>query len=66
MRPPLRYGYANLVYYAFFVSQDLNDHQVCSFKVAISCNESSQWVAVEEIVSSHKNQTLEFMKPSQG
>jgi hypothetical protein len=68
IRPPQRYGYADLVDYALSVAEDLDGHEPCSYKEVISCRESSQWVTAmsDEIESLYKNQTWELVIPPEG
>jgi hypothetical protein len=50
------------------VAEDVDTNEPCTYREAISCDESSQWLAAmgEEIESLHKNQTWELVKPPKG
>ena len=59
IRPPQRYGYADLVAYALTVAEDLGIQEPSTYKEAATCDKSERWhvAMTEEIESLHKNQT---------
>jgi hypothetical protein len=59
IRPPQRYGYADLVAYALTVAEDTTVQKPSALSEAVTSSESAYWVVAmnEEIESLHKNQT---------
>jgi hypothetical protein len=68
IRPPQRYGYADLVAYALTVAEDTAVQEPSTYSEAVTSSESAQWVVAmnEEIESLHKNQTWELVKLPRG
>ncbi|KAJ4705025.1 Retrovirus-related Pol polyprotein from transposon TNT 1-94 [Melia azedarach] len=64
--PPKRYGFEDMVAYALQVAEevDLDSNEPSTYKEAVTCTESTQWLAVmgDEMESLHKNQTWELTK----
>ncbi|KAJ4715506.1 Retrovirus-related Pol polyprotein from transposon TNT 1-94 [Melia azedarach] len=64
--PPKRYGFEDMVAYALQVAEevDTNSNEPSTYKEAVTCTESTQWLAVmgDEMESLHKNQTWELTK----
>lgn len=44
IKPPLRFGYADLIAYALSVTSDMVESEPESYKEAISCDHSKQWI----------------------
>ena len=68
IRPPKKYGYANLVSYALSIAENIEVEEPSTYKEAITSSKSAQWVVAmsEEIESLHKNLTWELVKPPNG
>lgn len=51
IRPPQRYGYADLVAYALTLAEETGVQEPSTYSEAVTCNESAQWVVAmnEEI-----------------
>ena len=59
IKAPQRYGYADLIAYAFSVAEDLRFDDPSSYKEAISCKDANLWKVTmqEEMESLNKKQT---------
>ena len=59
IRAPQRYGYADLIAYAFLVAEDLGFDEPSSYKEAISYKDANLWKVTmqEEMESLNKKQT---------
>ena len=65
IRPPQRYGEADLVAYVLNVAEEIDSNEEpTSYSEAISCDNSSRWMIAmqEEIESLHKNGTWDLVK----
>ncbi|XP_038875134.1 uncharacterized protein LOC120067667 [Benincasa hispida] len=43
--PPVRYGFENIVTFALQVSEEVDSHEPSTYREAMSCGESAQWLA---------------------
>src|ERR1044072_9168661 len=59
IKPPQKYGYADLVAYALNIADDISNSEPQSYGEAVNNSEAPQWTAAmtEEIESLHKNRT---------
>ena len=68
-KPPIRYGFEDMVAYALQVAEEVDPHEPSTYKEAVTSTESAQWLAAmgDEMESLQKNQTWELTKrPDQG
>lgn len=63
IKPPVKYGYADLVSYAFSVASEINEDEPLNYKEAINsrCKDLWQQAMQEEINSLHSNNTWELV-----
>ena len=69
IKPPQRYGEADLVAYALSVAKDINfNEEQSSYSEAVSCDDSGRWMIVmqKEMESLHKNGTWDLVKLPKG
>ena len=68
MGPSKRYDFEDMVAYALQVAEEVESLEPSSYRDAITCAESGQWIAAmgEEMESLHKNQTWELVKLPKG
>ena len=59
VKAPVRYGYANIIAYAFLVASMLESDDAKSYSEAVTSKKRDRWIATmnEEIQSLHKNKT---------
>ncbi|KAH9743535.1 hypothetical protein KPL70_003339 [Citrus sinensis] len=64
IRPPQRYGYADLIAYALAASHEIDEDEPTSYKEAIKSSYKSEWQRAmeDEIDSLYKNNTWELVK----
>jgi len=63
IKPPERYGYADLMCYALNTAEELQDSGPKNFREALESNESKDWLKAmnEEMISLEKNQTWKLV-----
>ena len=68
IKPPQRYGHADIVSFALSIAEDIETQDPTTYHEAISSGESAQWITAmtEEMESLHKNQTWKLVKPPEG
>ncbi|GAA0182094.1 hypothetical protein LIER_30321 [Lithospermum erythrorhizon] len=66
--PPTRYEYEDMLAFALQVAEEVDPHELASYKEAVTGTESVQWLAVigDEIKSLQKNQTWELARKPAG
>lgn len=59
IKPPLRFGHADLIHYALSIAEDVEFQEPSNYKEAITCKDNKKWIKAmhEEIDSLAKNQT---------
>ena len=64
IKPPQRYGYADLIAYALAASNEIDEDEPTSYKEAIQSSYKSEWQRAmdDEIDSLYKNNTWELVK----
>ncbi|KAH9705555.1 hypothetical protein KPL70_011923 [Citrus sinensis] len=64
IRPPQRYGYANLIAYALAASHEIDEDEPTSYREAMKSSYKSEWQRAmdDEIDSLYKNNTWELVK----
>ena len=64
IRPPKRYGYADLIAYALATSHEIDETEPKSYKEAVNSTSKVEWQKAmdDEIASLYKNNTWELMR----
>ena len=68
IKPPQKYGEADLVAYALSVVDNIESNEEPStYEEALSCSDSSKWmIAMQEEMKSHKNRTWDMVRLPKG
>ena len=63
-KPPMKYGFEDVVAYTLQVAEEVDSHEPSTYKEAVTCSECTQWIAVmgDEMESLQKNKTWELVK----
>lgn len=63
-KPPNRYGFEDMVAYALQVAEEVDTNEPSTYKEAVSCTESTQWLVAmgDEMESLHKNKTWDLVQ----
>lgn len=68
IKPPEKYGYADLIALALNASSEVCDEEPASYKEAVSCENSGKWreAMEDEMKSLYKNNKLELVQRPRG